>query len=85
MYAAGFILIEFLMDISLLGEQTKSAKLVASLGELMAKKARHKRRCARMASILDQLGFRWYAHTHTHTLALALALSLSLESESLSV
>ena len=71
MYAAGIILIEFLMDISLLGEQTKSAQLVASLGELMAKKGRHKRRCARMASILDQLGFRWYAHT----LSLALALS----------
>ncbi len=74
MYAAGIILIEFLLDISLLGEQTKSAQLVASLGELRAKKGRHKRRCARMASIPHQLGFRWYAHT----LPLARSLSLSL-------
>lgn len=42
MYTLGIILIEFLMDISLLREQTKSAKLIVSLGELMAKKGRHK-------------------------------------------
>ncbi|ELR22220.1 uncharacterized protein ACA1_035500 [Acanthamoeba castellanii str. Neff] len=41
MYTASTILIKFLMDISLLGEQTKSTKLANSLGELMAKNGRH--------------------------------------------